>query len=160
MTGRSDRLERGFTLIELMIVVAVIAILAAVIAPKFVSFRERAKIARTAADLKQFVKGFDLYAVQNPGENRGYPNDTNLVLPPGVEDYVNETAFTNKTPLGGNYNWDGPDFYNYAGIAIQNPDGDDALMERLDAKIDDGSLTTGEFQKTPNSRYTFILWQK
>jgi prepilin-type N-terminal cleavage/methylation domain-containing protein len=152
--------KHGFTLIELMIVVAIIGILAMVLVPKFVSFTERANIAKTATDLKQIAKGFDLFAVQNPGTNRGYPNDTHLVLPAGVSEYVNETVFLAETRLGGNYNWEGPDNYNYAGIAIGNPTVDDTVMEKLDAKLDNGDLTSGEFQKTANGRFTFLLWQK
>jgi len=44
--------NRGFTLIELMIVIAVIAILAAIAIPNFLKYREKAKIADAKAELK------------------------------------------------------------------------------------------------------------
>ena len=44
--------SRGFTLIELMIVIAVVAILAAIAIPNFVKYREKAKIADATAELK------------------------------------------------------------------------------------------------------------
>jgi len=154
--------QKGFTLIELMIVVAIIAILSMVMAPKFVSFTQRAKVARFCSDFKQMVKAFDLYAVQNydSSSNRGYPDDTNLTLPSGLEDYIDESVFLNPTPFGGRYNWDGPDFYTYAGLAAQDIDGGDTTMQLVEDKCDDGDLATGELQKTANGRYTWLLWVK
>mgnify|MGYP005628133427 CR=1 FL=1 len=49
---RIEMKERGFTLIELIVVIAIIAILAAIIAPNAFRAIEKAKITRTAADLK------------------------------------------------------------------------------------------------------------
>jgi len=152
--------EDGFTLIELMIVVAIIGILAGVGIPKFVDMVTRTKVARFCSDWKNMGKAFDLYALQNydSSDYRGYPLDTNLTLPSGMEDYIKEADFLDPTPFGGAYNWDGPDFYAYAGLAVQSIDGGDITMQMVDDKCDDGDLNTGDIQKTPNSRYTLILW--
>ena len=61
------------------------------------------------------------------------------------------------TPLGGNYNWGGPDYYPYAGISLFQPTAPASTFAVLDARFDDGDLTTGKFRITPNGRYTYIL---
>ena len=156
---RGREREPGFTLIELMVTIAIIGILVAVAIPMYSTYRQKANVARTGRDLKTIVDGFAVFALDNgSGIGDGYPNDTHRVLPAGVEVFVSNDLFTEKTPLGGWYNWEGPDNYPYAGVAIESPDVGDDVMTNLDHFLDDGSLATGNFQKTPNGRYTWILW--
>ena len=116
-------------------------------------------MARTARDLKTIVDGFEVFALDNhTAPNNGYPDDTHRVLPAGVDVYVSDALFTTQTPLGGWYNWEGPDNYPYAGVSIESSNAGDDVMTSLDRFLDDGDLNTGNFQKTPNGRYTWILW--
>ena len=46
------RHQKGFTLVELMIVIAIIGILAAIAIPNFLSYREKSKIAKAESELK------------------------------------------------------------------------------------------------------------
>jgi len=49
---RKLELQKGFTLLELMITIAIIGILAAIAIPNFISFREKSKIAHAESELK------------------------------------------------------------------------------------------------------------
>jgi len=61
--------EAGFTLVELMVVVAIIALLAAVVIPNFVHARAQAAVSQTEANMKQIATALELYY----GDNQGYP---------------------------------------------------------------------------------------
>lgn len=72
---------RAFTLIELLIVVAIIAILAAVAVPNFLEAQVRAKVARVKTDMRTLATAIETYRL----DNTGYPEYAVIVTPPGTE---------------------------------------------------------------------------
>jgi prepilin-type N-terminal cleavage/methylation domain-containing protein len=59
----SPSIRRAFTLIELLIVVAIIAILAAIAVPNFLEAQMRSKISRVKNDLRTIATGLEAYRV-------------------------------------------------------------------------------------------------
>jgi type II secretion system protein G len=61
------RNTKGFTLIELMIVVVIIGILAAIAIPNFISMQDRAKESSVKANMHTVQLAIEDFAVQNDG---------------------------------------------------------------------------------------------
>lgn len=83
---------RAFTLIELLIVVAIIAILAAIAVPNFLEAQTRAKVAAGASALRTVATGLESYAV----DNNKYPYTESvgptIFMPPGGTPRVNPSG--------------------------------------------------------------------
>ena len=75
--------RKGFTLVELMVVVAVIAILAAIAMPQFLSAADRARTAKETADIQIIKNATQLYMI-----------DKNVDTPPTVENLYKEGYLT------------------------------------------------------------------
>ena len=155
----SNGSRAGFTLIELLVVVAIIGILAAIAVPLYMNYIDRARVSAVAGDLRTFETGFVSYAK----DNGQFPPDSHLDppfhLPPGagMEHYLPARRWATESPLGGNYNWEGPNNYPYAGISLYAPSAPASVFAMLDETIDDGNFGTGRFRITPNNRYTYII---
>ncbi len=74
--------QNAFTLIELLIVVAIIGILAAIAVPNFLNAQVRAKIAKVDSDMKSLSTALESYAI----DNNSFPGDHDLDNYMGGED--------------------------------------------------------------------------
>jgi prepilin-type N-terminal cleavage/methylation domain-containing protein len=63
--NKLKRRRGGFTLVELMIVVAIIALLASIAVPGFLRARKRAQASRVINDLRHLDGAIDQYALEN-----------------------------------------------------------------------------------------------
>jgi len=68
------RRSRGFTLLELMVVIVIIGVLAALIAPKVLENVDRAKITAAQADISNLMNALKMYKLDNgryPSSDQG-----------------------------------------------------------------------------------------
>jgi prepilin-type N-terminal cleavage/methylation domain-containing protein len=64
MLQKLNRNRGGFTLVEIMIVVAIIALLAAIAVPNFLRARKRSQATRILEDLRMIDSAIDQYAIE------------------------------------------------------------------------------------------------
>jgi len=97
--------ERGFTLIEMMIVVAIIAILVSILVPNFIRARAQAQTAACEANLKEIATSLEEYET----DHEAYPDVTSMTNVTNTD--TNLGIYLRQTPIdpvapSGNYEYD------------------------------------------------------
>lgn len=151
------RIHRGFTLVEILIVVIIVGVLGGIVVPQFSNAGTESSEACFVANLRAFVKAARVFRIRTGS----YPEDSSSgVCPSGLEDYVSLAQWEGGTPLGGV--WDAElNSFGYTssiGVHFRNDVGkDDLYMTEVDSLFDDGNLSTGGFRKIAADRYYYIV---
>ncbi len=86
--------KKGFTLIELMVVIAILALLGGIVAPRVIGRLRQAKPQKAKIDLTQIETGLDMYAA----DNGQYPTTEQGL----------QALITQPTAAPAPTNWNGP----------------------------------------------------
>lgn len=96
------RNQRGFTLVELMIVVAIIGILTAIAFPLYANIQARARVAKAQADVRTLASAVVVYSAHTGGLPGTLDDLTSAVTVNGVS----AGPFVSPVPLPPQPNWD------------------------------------------------------
>lgn len=119
--------ETGFTLIELMVVVVILGILAAVVVPQVMERPEQARITAARSDIRSIQQALDMYKL----DNHRYPT-TDQGLEALVEEPTtgpeapNWTGYLDRVPndpWGNRYRYLNPGKHGEVDIFSLGPDG-------------------------------------
>jgi prepilin-type N-terminal cleavage/methylation domain-containing protein len=152
----------GITILELLIVVAIIAVIAGLAFPSYVRARQRGQNVQTMQDLKTFSGQLEIFN----GEMRVWPDERLAGNFPDriagqndnqLEQSIKRANWFRGPAVGGQFDWD----YNvggvHAAVAIANPTASAAQMQQLNKMLDtDDSLTEGVFRQVTGG-YIYVL---
>ncbi len=133
------RLQRGFTLLELMIVLVIIGLLAGIIGPNLFKNLEKSEKTTARAQIDAFTKAIDQYRL----DTGNYPDKTAglqalSVAPAGVQNW--NGPYLKKIPLDP---WGSP--YHYQSPGSHNPAEYDIYTPGKDKNNTDPSTTIGNW---------------
>ena len=138
---RLIKCDRGFTLIEIMVVLIIIGLLAGIVVPKLMGRTEEAKRTKTAVQIKNLQSSLDLYKLDSgvyPSTDQGLQA---LVEKPTVGEIPNnwkEGGYIDKIPKdpwGTNYVYISPgvhgdyDLYSYGADGEEGGEGRNADIQ-------------------------------
>lgn len=133
----STTTKKGFSLIEVMVVVGIIGLLAVIAVPKFRVIKDRASATTTANDLRIFTEAIRLYNL----ETGKYPDlITYTQIPDEIDGHISAAW------KDGRYHWTYLNSENLVVIIIENLEFDPIQAITVDQIIDDGNIATGSLQ--------------
>lgn len=98
------KLQRGFTIIEILVTMAIIAILAAIVLPSLYQAKKQAYFVRSKSELRSISQAVQMFMLYENGGN--YPADANRDLPPGLEKYLASGNWPKAPWPNSVYDWD------------------------------------------------------
>lgn len=150
--------QKGFTLVELLIVVTIIGILAAISIPMFVQYKQGAENAEFIAELRHYVVRANICYIETGVMVDGGTG----TAPPEWGNYVNVGQWTAPTTIGGWWDLEYNDTFNSyigwgIGVHFNGVTVPIERMQQIDEAFDDGNLVSGKFQQINPDRFYYII---
>jgi prepilin-type N-terminal cleavage/methylation domain-containing protein len=95
--------KKGFTLMEIIIVLGIIVILASLVAVSLIKAKESSRLARISTEMTEINVALTQYAEDN---NYAYPPDVDRSVPPGLEKYLKNGVWPTSVWPHGVFDWD------------------------------------------------------
>ena len=155
---------KGMTLVELLIVVSILGILAAIVVPTVSNARERSMVNAAATSMRAYAESCERYKLDHgdwpttaPG-GQGFNN--------ALDPYISKADRLVDTPAGGYWayhDWNASSRVLISGdrytVGVLIARADESPFQAIDAVIDDGVLDEGTVQQYNNYGYTNLVWQ-
>lgn len=151
--------RHGFTLVEILIVVVILGILAAIVTPLFGAASEDSRRTAFVENLRTFASACELYRVRTGR----YPTDgSSGQLPEELEQFIRREHFEQITPIGGLWDTEYMDTGVHAAVGVHfqasaPPSRDTAYMNQISAMIDGSDVNGGFFRRIASERYYWVL---
>ena len=146
-------IKRGMSFVEILIIVAILGILAAMVIPQYQNTSDTAMINATIKDFRTFETAINVYAVK---QNGVLPNGGSE-LQKQIGEYL-PSGGLNATPgIGGQYtfySWSGT---NSAAVSVAGSP-NVGLLSRIDDDLDDGITSTGRVRITSDNEVFYFVF--
>lgn len=140
MMQNKRKKQGGFTLIEVMVVVMILGILAAIVVPRIVSRPEEAKIVKAKQDIARIEAALDLYRLDNgmyPTQQQGLQAlVTKPTIPPAPSNW-STSGYVNRLPTdpwNNDYQYQNPgthgeiDIYSFGPSGLEGSQGTETII--------------------------------
>lgn len=150
--------RHGFTLVEIMVVVVIIGLLAALALPAFKRVQRRTENSRFVSDLRTLSQAFETYAIQN---GSWPPSASAGEIPAGMAEELRSSVWLRPNTLGGRWEWNINANGFAAALVSTAGTASDEQWGQVDAMIESfagNALHNGAFRKV-GGKYLYVLAQ-
>jgi general secretion pathway protein G len=123
--NHTNQRRRGFTLVELLLVLVILGVLAAIVIPKFSGRTQQAKLQAAITQISTFRTALDAFEVDNGYYPKGRSGLQDLIVQPrDAQNWRGPYMQTDRVPLdpwGGEYVYECPGKHNPTSYDIYSP---------------------------------------